>query len=240
MLRSVRRHLGLAASAMALVLASAAVVAWVMSHSYRLRFVDYFRSMDLRKDSEGTLRALTLSIAKGRIYLEKYVRYDLGAGPMSGEDRTPQRIRHWGRKPLVNSPPRPPEPLVGHQLQPGYRGGYQEEFYFLGAIVRRYHYTQPYSQPRPGDPFFWDRGWWLVIPCWMPTLLLLIPPAIAGRRLPRAWARHRRRRRGLCSDCGYDLRASGERCPECGSAAASGPCGTNVPPKGIAASAPLP
>ena len=63
---------------------------------------------------------------------------------------------------------------------------------------------------RQGDRF-------LVLPYWPLFTLSLLPPVSAGRR----WLRCRdRSRKGLCPACGYDLRASPGRCPECGSAAA--------------------
>ena len=51
------------------------------------------------------------------------------------------------------------------------------------------------------------------VPFW-PLILVL------GSTLCISWIRLRRRRKrkqlGLCLECGYDLRGSGERCPECG------------------------
>jgi hypothetical protein len=100
---------------------------------------------------------------------------------------------------------------------------------------------------RPGDPPYWERGvgessrnyvagfeWspaadvqpsdeFISIP--LPTTFLISVPhwllcvlaAIAVFMWLGSWRRRRPRDAGLCRVCGYDLRASPERCPECGS-----------------------
>ena len=62
-------------------------------------------------------------------------------------------------------------------------------------------------------------GPYVVFPHWLVVLLTLIPPV--------AWWRRFRRRLDptKCANCGYDLRATPDRCPECGT----------VPPGTIAA-----
>lgn len=52
-------------------------------------------------------------------------------------------------------------------------------------------------------------------PYWFVLLLTAILPA---RRLRRWLAMRSRLRKGLCRSCGYDLRGSPDRCPECGAA----------------------
>jgi hypothetical protein len=72
----------------------------------------------------------------------------------------------------------------------------------------------------PGEPDFLEvrfipstRDWSVAVPYWFPALFTLAVPLW---RLCAWWHVRRRARQGLCAACGYDLRASADRCPECG------------------------
>jgi hypothetical protein len=96
-----------------------------------------------------------------------------------------------------------------------------------GAIIFWLQLNRPWL--RDGDPAdAWKTGagfryvritssgmrrYNLVLPLWLLALATAAPPALWW--LGRAKAR-RRFRRGLCPKCGYDLRATPDRCPECG------------------------
>jgi hypothetical protein len=57
---------------------------------------------------------------------------------------------------------------------------------------------------------------WIVVPLWAPTVLPLLLPAWWATRTIMRRRRLRGIANGLCVRCGYDLRASARRCPECG------------------------
>lgn len=59
----------------------------------------------------------------------------------------------------------------------------------------------------------------VAVPHWFLALLTAAAPA-AWLRVE--WTRERRWRKNLCPSCGYDLRASPGRCPECGASSSAG------------------
>jgi hypothetical protein len=80
----------------------------------------------------------------------------------------------------------------------------------LGFSVTAGHYVPVGSAPMAPP---WKYGVRVTIPYWFLALLVVFWPvrkALIRRK------RRRSSRRGLCPTCGYDLRATPERCPECG------------------------
>jgi len=106
-----------------------------------------------------------------------------------------------------------------HYQLPAYHGPtWLTLFPRLGRIIARSSWTfySPYGPPQVGLA---SEGPALILPDW----LLAVVTAVMPLRWLVKFRRHRRRQlrlaRGQCLTCGYDLRGTPDRCPECGKTA---------------------
>ncbi|HSI37193.1 MAG TPA: hypothetical protein VK986_26640 [Tepidisphaeraceae bacterium] len=190
----VRRAILSAVTAFSVLLFLASVTFWIRSYTVGDRM---YRS---RWTLDPTPRG-----PSGPHVHESAVWFLSSAGTVAVETRT--QDAPWGptRQPLP--PPeskwhidRPPPPLAVRD------DGTDDVRAFLGA---GYWVGAPH-------PIHRNRRVWA--PWWMPTVAFALLPAV---RLTLA-LRRRRRDPNLCPACGYDCRATPERCPECGATRAEG------------------
>ena len=90
----------------------------------------------------------------------------------------------------------------------------------VGAVAWSSGHT--YYRPKAGGDLVRVDWRYFVLPMWLMVAATAAWPVYwLAFPLRRARLIARRRKRGLCESCGYDLRESGARCPECGRGVAS-------------------
>jgi hypothetical protein len=71
------------------------------------------------------------------------------------------------------------------------------------------HFGFRYNRYSDGSANFW-------VPLWIIAGVASVATYAIGRPVVIGWRRERRELKNLCPTCGYDVRATPERCPECG------------------------
>jgi hypothetical protein len=149
------------------------------------------------------------------------VGFEYAAGPLVGAHARPGSypvVRRWGPFSYAAVPrPKPPTDEQLEQARRAIKEWEQSKSRMDPHDTKTLMLQERALEAQVMLNGWWDRSLWrFVFPAWAVVAVLLSPSA--ARAVP-LWQRRLARGRqksGLCPRCGYDLRATPGRCPECG------------------------
>ena len=198
-----KRRISKLTAGVSLLLCLAMIGLWVRSY-HRTDIVDIRQRFGQGADGRWVWRHLKTWSSQGGLII-RWERH-------TWTNATPRAVE----RPRLGWEVKMPGEDFGHPPGAGWRPLMQFEHMVVpggGAVTADGEFT---GAARTGQLRY--IGDWFYVPHWAVTVALAAPLAMALVR----WRRERRRAaRGLCPQCGYDLRASPQRCPECGAPALS-------------------
>jgi hypothetical protein len=190
----VRRHLFRMLSALSLLVFVAVVVLWVRGYfvADELEYGYFDHQPYTRVERLGHGCVLHLGHVSGRYRLAKLMK----------------RTVEWPEQRHFGPGPNGERWVLAHPPS-GWITGHPDDWSssFKRGRVLTFEYGTHYSPTAP------TLRWFVTFPDFVPAVATAVLPALW---LVRALRVRRRSRHGLCPTCGYDVRATPERCPECG------------------------
>jgi hypothetical protein len=162
-----------------------------------------------------TLASLVLALAFATLYIRSYFRQDSfyrqgpdqhGVASVRGHFGvvwTTGQVGSTGLYPGLPNPSGPRWVFESFPADPAFLDRSGARWSFAGFSYERQHFTAA-------------RVHIVLVPLWAPLALSSILPLLEFLVLRRRRLRRGRREHGLCTSCGYDMRATPHRCPECG------------------------
>ena len=184
-------------SALSLLLCVAVVALWVRSYRTADLLTDWYH----RPHGDHFIKCWPiLHSERGGVSLNVRTYHIDKALPFPSPRWQTAPARAYPARPVSRGPPDPTYTRVVRDT----------DRRFWGFQLARYA-ERPVTWSVASDTYF--RA---TTPHWAWVALLLVLPLLWMRRYVSAARRRRRKARGKCTCCGYDLRATPGRCPECG------------------------